>query len=110
MAQVLAAAMTATLTGLGWIISRWLKRDALTERVDRRLKLIALHQRMREAGLTLNDLERLEERLNDFPPGVVPAVKVGSTSAAETFRETEHSKAIDARSKTLVSGAQLWCF
>lgn len=63
MVQVLAAAMTATLTGLGWLISRWLKRDAMTERVDRRLKLIALHQRMTKAGLTLDDLERLEKEL-----------------------------------------------
>lgn len=63
MVQVLTAAMTATLTGLGWLISRWVKRDALTERVDRRLKLIALHQRMTKAGLTLDDLERLEKEL-----------------------------------------------
>lgn len=62
MVQVLTAAMTATLTGLGWLISRWVKRDALTERVDRRLKLIALHQRMTKAGLTLDD-ERLEKEL-----------------------------------------------
>ena len=63
MVQVLTAAMTATLTGLGWIISRWVKRDAMMERVDRRLKLIALHQRMTKAGLTLDDLERLEKEL-----------------------------------------------
>ena len=42
----------------------------MTERVDRRLKLIALHQqlialhqRMTKAGLTLDDLERLEKEL-----------------------------------------------
>lgn len=67
MVQVLAAAMTTTLTGLGWLISRWMKHDALTERVDRRLKLIALHQRMTKAGLTLDDLERLEKDLVTGP-------------------------------------------
>lgn len=67
MVQVLTAAMTATLTGLGWLISRWVKRDALTERVDRRLKLIALHQRMTKAGLSLDDLERLEKELVTGP-------------------------------------------
>lgn len=63
MVQILAAGVTATLAGIGWLISRWLKRDALTERVDRRLKLIALHQRMTKAGLTLDDLERLEKEM-----------------------------------------------
>lgn len=65
MVQVLIAAINVMLAGLGWLITRWVKRDALTERVDRRLKLIALHQRMTKAGLTRDDLERLERRLSD---------------------------------------------
>jgi HAMP domain-containing protein len=76
MVQVLTAAMTATLTGLGWLISRWLQRDALTERVDHRLKLVALHQRMTKAGLTLDDLERLEKELVTCHPNEVSGQKV----------------------------------
>lgn len=76
MVQVLAAAMTATLTGLGWLISRWVKRDAMTERVDRRLKLIALHQRMTKAGLTLDDIERLEKELVTGPSNEISGQKV----------------------------------
>lgn len=49
MVRILAAGVTATLAGLGWLISRWLLRDALVERMDRRLKAVALHQRMRRA-------------------------------------------------------------
>lgn len=96
MVQVLAAAITATLAGLGWLISRWVKHDALTEHVDRRLKLIALHQRMTKAGLTLDDLKRLEKELVTGPSGEVTGEKVDGITGWPDVEQTDHSLVIDA--------------
>lgn len=70
MIQILAAGLTATFAGLGWLIARWLQRDALMERVDRRLKLVALHQRMSCAGLTMRDLDLIERELEGEKPAI----------------------------------------
>lgn len=37
----------------------------MTQRIDHRLKLILLHERMRRAGLSTNDLDRMERELED---------------------------------------------
>ena len=88
MVPVLTAAMTATLAGLGWLISRWVKRDAMMERVDRRLKLIALHQRMTKAGLTLDDLERLEKELVTGTSSEVSGEKVDGIARWPDVQQT----------------------
>lgn len=63
MNQIVTAGVTAALTGFGWLVARWLNRDAMTQRIDHRIKLILLHERMRRAGLSTNDLDRMEQEL-----------------------------------------------
>lgn len=65
MTQIVTAGVATALTGFGWLIARWLNRDAMTQRIDHRLKLILLHERMRRAGLSTNDLDRMERDLGE---------------------------------------------
>jgi len=44
---------------------RFRERDPLTTVIDRRLRLVSLHQRMKAAGLTENDLVRQRGRAPD---------------------------------------------
>ena len=64
MLQLMTATVVSALAGMGWLISRWLKRDAVSERIERRLKLVALHQRIKGAGLSEHDLKKIEQELS----------------------------------------------
>lgn len=64
MLQLLTATIVSALAGVGWIISRWARKDALSERIERRLKLVALHQRMKGARLSVQDLAKMEQELS----------------------------------------------
>ena len=64
MHQILATVVGAFLGGLGFLARRFLERDPLITVIDRRLRLVSLHQRMKAAGLTENDLIRLEQGLS----------------------------------------------
>jgi len=63
MHQILATMVGAVLGGLGFLARRFLERDPLTTVIDRRLRLVSLHQRMKAAGLTDKDLIQLERGL-----------------------------------------------
>lgn len=64
MHQILTAVVGAAMGGIGFFARRVLRRDALTEVIERRLRLVSLHQRMKAAGLTEQDLMDLERGLN----------------------------------------------
>lgn len=63
MQQTIATLVAAVLGGLGYLVQRWLRHDAVSETINRRLKLVTLYQKMRTAGLDDAELERLERRL-----------------------------------------------
>lgn len=65
MHEVIAVVLAAALTGLGFLVRRWLGRESVDEIIARRLKLVALCQRMRSAKLDVESLERLEQELGD---------------------------------------------
>jgi len=60
MYEVIAAAVAALLAGLGYLAKRWLRRESVDEVIARRLKLVALYQKMKSAGIDAAELERLE--------------------------------------------------
>lgn len=60
MQQVIAAIVTTTFGGLGFLILRWMRREAIDEAIARKLKLVTLYQRMTSAGLDSGELRRLE--------------------------------------------------
>lgn len=64
MQQVIAAAVAAGLTGIGFVVKRWLRRERLDEIIARRLKLVSLYQRMTAAKLDIKALEKLERELS----------------------------------------------
>lgn len=63
MHQILASVLAAALSAIGFIVRRWVRKDRMTEVIERRLKLVALHKKMTAAGLDDGDLDRLERRL-----------------------------------------------
>ncbi|QQR39027.1 hypothetical protein [Devosia rhizoryzae] len=63
MHQILATVVGAVLGGLGFLARRLLERDPLATVIDRRLRLVSLHQRMKAAQLTENDLVQMERGL-----------------------------------------------
>ena len=63
MQQMIGTLVAAVLGGLGYLVQRWLRPDAVAETINRRLKLVTLYQKMRTAGLDDAELERLERRL-----------------------------------------------
>ena len=63
MHQILATVLGTVLGGLGFLAHPFLERDPLTTVIDRRLRLVSLHQRMKTAGLTEKDLIQLERAL-----------------------------------------------
>ena len=50
MHQILATVIGAVLGALGFIARRLIERDPLTTVINRRLRLISLHQRMKATG------------------------------------------------------------
>lgn len=67
MHQALTSVVAAALSAIGFVARRWIRKDRLSELIDRRLKLVALHQKMTAAGLDDGDLDRLERRLASGP-------------------------------------------
>lgn len=63
MYQVIAAVLAAGFAGIGYVIRRWLRRERVDEVIARRLKLVALHQRMKAAKLDIKALEALEREI-----------------------------------------------
>lgn len=63
MQQVFAAFVAAGLTGFGFVVRRWWRRERLDEIIARRLKLVSLYQRMAAAKLDVKALEKLERDL-----------------------------------------------
>lgn len=76
MHQILATVVGAVMGGFGFLARRFLERDPLTTVIDRRLRLVSLHQRMKAAGLTEDDLIRLERGLS---PDQLAAIRHEST-------------------------------
>lgn len=83
MHQVLASVVTAALSAMGFVARRWIRKDRLTEVIDRRLKLVALHKKMIAAGLDHADLELLERRLADGPEKVCNGAKDTSNTTRD---------------------------
>lgn len=63
MQQLLATVMGLVATGTGFLIARWIRRDRVSEIIDRRLKLVLLHSRMTSAGVDAAALHQLENDL-----------------------------------------------
>lgn len=63
MYQVIAAVLAAVCAGIGYLIRRLLRRERVDEVIARRLKLVALHQRMQAAKLDVKALEALEREI-----------------------------------------------
>jgi hypothetical protein len=78
MHQILASGLAAVLSAIGFIVRRWIRKDRITEVIERRLKLVALHQKMAAAGLEDADLDRLERRLANGPPKLCKDANDGS--------------------------------
>lgn len=68
MHQILTSASTAALSAIGFVVSRWVRKDRTTEVIERRLKLVALHMKLTAAGLDGGDLDRWERRPAYGPP------------------------------------------
>ena len=51
------------LAACGFFLQRMIRRDHVTESLDRRSKTLDLHQRLRKENLTIEDVDRLEDRL-----------------------------------------------
>lgn len=68
MHQILASALEAALSAIGFIVRRWIRKDRISEIIERRLKLVALYQKMIAAGLNVGDLDRLERHLAEGAP------------------------------------------
>lgn len=86
MHQILATVVGAVLGGFGFLARRFLDRDPLTTVIDRRLRLVSLHQRMKAAGLTEKDLIQLERGLSQDEPGASRTKNAGkpADSAPDT--------------------------
>jgi hypothetical protein len=80
MHQVLAAVVGAVLSAIGFVARRWIRKDRLSEVIERRLKLVALYQKMVAAGLDDGDLDRLERRLADGPRKLCTDTKAPSNT------------------------------
>lgn len=78
MHQILATVVGAVLGGFGFLARRFLERDPLTTVIDRRLRLVSLHQRMKAAGLTEKDLIQLERGLSQDEPGASRTKNAGN--------------------------------
>jgi Arc/MetJ-type ribon-helix-helix transcriptional regulator len=50
------------LAAVGYLLRRWLERRRRSEGLRLKLQALALHQGLRRAGLSLEDLERIEDR------------------------------------------------
>jgi hypothetical protein len=97
MHQILATVVGAVLGGFGFLARRFLERDPLTTVIDRRLRLVSLHQRMKAAGLTEKDLIQLERGLSQYEPGASRTKNAGNPadSAPDTSvhqKPSNHSK------------------
>lgn len=56
------ATVPIILGGVGYLLRRWLERRHKSEGLRRKLQALALHQGLKRAGLSLEELERLERR------------------------------------------------
>lgn len=63
MLQIIATVVGAVLGAISWLIRRRVRNDVVDEALERRLKLVELHQRMKSAGLNAEALGRLENEL-----------------------------------------------
>lgn len=63
MLQIIATVVGAVLSAISWLIRRRVRNDVVDEALERRLKLVELHQRMKSAGLNAEALGRLENEL-----------------------------------------------
>lgn len=83
MQQIMATVLGMVLSGIGFLLVRWIRRDGFTDTINRRLKVLALHQRMKAANIDLNELRELEKALGkpavDVQPG--QTLEKSSTSA-----------------------------
>ncbi|GAB5426643.1 MAG: hypothetical protein Devi2KO_01020 [Devosia indica] len=83
MQQIMATVVGVVLSGIGFLLARWIRRDGFTDTINRRLKVLALHQRMKTANIDLNELRELEKALGKTAIDVQPAQthEKSSTSA-----------------------------
>jgi len=84
MHQILATVVGAVLGGFGFLARRFLERDPMTTVIDRRLRLVSLHRRMKAAGLTEKDLIQLERRLSQDKPGASRTKSAGNPADSAT--------------------------
>jgi len=52
------------LAACGFFLQPMIRRDYVTERIERRAKALELHQQLKKENLTIEDIDRLEDKLS----------------------------------------------
>lgn len=58
----LVVAFPMVIAAAGYVLKRWIERRGRSERLKRRLQALALHKGLKREGLSIEDLDRLEDK------------------------------------------------